>query len=223
MIEVVKRELAVMLDASNVSYLQLGKAANGHSVLILNNGRTVDVIEMDPATVKSRHLQVVQNADLLNGIKTLLRPFNKEVKISKPAETELNKLLNDKELIATMTPATAAKPAAVSATRGPKPVKVGAAKASKAKTNAAANRPGRHASEHVVKLLKMPPEGEIRGYALNILETLKENGKEMNSNDLVKKLKTDTANKNGQMAVWTFHRAKLEKAGYIRLTPVASE
>jgi hypothetical protein len=72
-------------------------------------------------------------------------------------------------------------------------------------------------SQVTVTLKKMPEEGALRGYGLALLETLKANGKKMTAADLVKKLKTDTKNKNGQLAVYTFHKPKLESAGYIEV------
>ena len=80
----------------------------------------------------------------------------------------------------------------------------------------------RKPTEYLVRLVRMPEEGTLRGYALELLETLKKNGRVMTSTELVKRLKTDTANKNGQMAVWTFHRNKLTKAGYIKLEPIVA-
>jgi hypothetical protein len=74
------------------------------------------------------------------------------------------------------------------------------------------------ATNATVKLVKMPAEGVIKGYALAILETLKANGKKLTAVDLVKKLKTDTKNANGQQAVWDFHRKKLVDGGFIELT-----
>jgi hypothetical protein len=72
-------------------------------------------------------------------------------------------------------------------------------------------------SQVTITLKKMPEEGALRGYGLAVLETLKANGKKMTAADLVKKLETDTKNKNGQLAVYTFHKPKLESAGYIEV------
>jgi hypothetical protein len=70
-----------------------------------------------------------------------------------------------------------------------------------------------------VKLVKFPKEEDkVRGNQLAILEVLKEHGPKMAAAELIKKLKTPTKNKNGQLAVWTFNRPILIDKGFITVS-----
>jgi hypothetical protein len=131
---------AVFLDGQNVSYLRVGFAENGNSRMIVNNGKVVDLVnELDAASVKSRGLQLVANASILDAAKSYLKPLNTSVTITPRAQTELQNILKDKEIIAM---ATATKKKVVSAPAAAPKAKAG--KVVKAAKAASKNGAGGH-------------------------------------------------------------------------------
>lgn len=99
---------AVMLDGQGVAYLRV-EHSEAKSRFVLNTGSAIELLEMDRATIKSRSLAVIENADILGATNLLLHPASKEITISARAKTELEKVLANKETLITMANKKAAK------------------------------------------------------------------------------------------------------------------
>lgn len=193
-----ERPWLVMVDAQGVAYLRVEILPKGARFLV-NTGSKIDLIEMPEGTIRSRSLKAAPQASVLDAAKIFARPLTSSVTISERSKPYLNLILSDKELI-DMAKAKNSKKAA--------------GKTAKAVSNGTKRGPKMNL-EAEVKLLKMPEEGKVKGYALSVLTALKENGKKLSVADLIKKMKSGTSNKGGEMAVYTFHRANLVKGGYI--------
>ena len=188
----------VMVDHQGRAYLRVEINSKGAKFL-LNTGHSIELAELDNGTIRSRNLKAVPQASVLEAAKILARPLISSVTIAERSKPYLNSILNDEELN-NMAKAAKSKKAAGKTAKG---------KATGAKRGPRVNL------EAIVKLNKYPEEGVVKGYALSILDTLKDNGKKLTVAELVKKMKSGTTNKGGEMAVYTFHRAKLEKGGFI--------
>lgn len=115
------KECSVMLDQQGVRYLRVGGTMRSVH-LILNNGRSVDLIDMDNATVRGRDLQRVPNGSVLEAARQLAKPMGSGVQISPRAATILQQILQDKEILAMARVAVAVKtkPAAEATEDAPK-------------------------------------------------------------------------------------------------------
>jgi hypothetical protein len=197
---------AVLADKQGVGYLRVAFTKLGAQV-ILNTGKEVALVSLDAKTIKSRALAPVPGMDtaeeVLKSARLLAHPLTANIKVQPSAQKVLNSILEDKELIEMASKKKAEK-------KAPKV---------KAAVKAAGNGRGRVVVDLAtvkVKLLKFPAEADkIRGNQLAVLETLKENGKNMTVAELVSKLRTPTKNKNGQLAVWKHNRPILEAKGFI--------
>lgn len=106
---------AVMLDQHGVYYLRVGGDTRGVQ-LILNTGRSVDVISMDNSTVHSRDLRPVPNGSILEAARQLAKPASRSVQVSDRAAGILQQIMKDKEILAMARVAVAVKTKAIEAT-----------------------------------------------------------------------------------------------------------
>lgn len=101
-------DYGVMIDQQGVRYLRVGGSTAGIQV-IHNDGRTVELVNMDNATVRGRYLQPVANGNILEAAKQLVKPQSASVKVSPRAAEILQQILHDKEIIAMARVAVAVK------------------------------------------------------------------------------------------------------------------
>lgn len=90
----------ICVDGQGVAYLRVEQMSKGAARYIINTGsKSVDLIEMDAATAKSRGLQEVPEASIMDAAKVLAKPLSSGIVVSERAKKFLEQILSDKEMI----------------------------------------------------------------------------------------------------------------------------
>lgn len=194
---------AVLVDNQQVAYLRVEETAKGAKFL-LNTGKRVDVVELDNQTMRSRALEIIPEASVIEAAKVLANPPYDGVIISERSKKLLEQILTDKKLEETEMTTKAAK-------KNTKSASTSAAHAKSGSTRSA---------ESIVKLNKMAKEGELPKQALTILEVLKAAGK-LSIAELQKKMASKIESKQSMAALWGFYRSRLVKGGFVTVAPAA--
>lgn len=201
---------AVYRTDEGQAYLRI-RESNKTFTAITNDGKTVNLVVVPQATVKSR-LQIVPGATILDAARILLSPLSKSVTISPVAKSELEKIVSNKEIIDMATKKKAAKKSTSTSTAAKKSV----AK----KSNGGVSSPRNENAE--VKLVSHPKESDKiknRERTLVILDTLKKHGGKMKVPALLKAIdgKVNEGTKRTVESVWAFYRSSLVNQGFIKV------
>ena len=203
---------AVLVDNKGIAYLRVGITPKENALLVYNTGDKVELIEMSAATVRSRDLKPVPKADLLESARALLVPLSK-VPVSKRATEQLEKIVNNQELIQMAKEKAATKPSAGTTAKMPKTKKTAAPKKN---GNGEAKRIRVSANlDAVVKLEKGPTDESIKRH-VDFLTALKEDGGgSMTLEALAKAFGKRVKSKQDPVKVFGMHRKALDRKSVV--------
>lgn len=207
----------VFRDQNGVAYLRVFVDEKG-AKFIVNKGFHVELIQADNRHARTAlYLQPVVGASIIECAKRLLRPLNDQCTISLVAKNELQKILDNKELVMKATANT--KPTKFSTVTAPAAKNSKgktAAKKSTAKSEAAGERKSRLENQ-IVTLKKMPAEDKVPLQAFQICKVLKSKNGKTAVSKLVEALDGVVQTKQPMTAIWAFYRGRLIKEGFIAI------
>lgn len=193
----------IFVDKQAAAYLRVAQGKKNDLFIINTGAKTVDLIEMDAKTAKSRGLEAVPEASVLDATKVLAKPLNSGIIVSERAQKYLNEILSDKELADMATKKAAAKASKKGATKS----------AARAKSGN-----GTRASETaIVKFKKAVKEGDLPKQAAVIVGLVQKAG-ELTVAKLLEKMEGNVTTKQPMKTIFSFYKTKLVDEGYVTVT-----
>jgi len=193
----------IFVDKQAAAYLRVEQGKKSDFYIINTGAKTVDLIEMDSKTAKSRGLEAVPEASVLDAAKVLAKPLNSGIIVSERAQKYLNQILADQELIEMANKKATAK------------TKKGATKSTaRAKSGATGTRA---ADTAIVKFKKAVKDGDLPKQAATIVGLVQKAG-ELTVAKLLEKMEGQVVTKQPMKTIFSFYKTKLVSEGYLTVT-----